>query len=120
MSVAQDGSGNFTKIMDAVLAASNYSLKYYVIFVKSGVYREYVKISRHKWNLVMIGEGMDLTVVSDDRSNASGWKTFNTATFGKTIYTCIYIFMYPNLRVQNYRWYFLFLYVYIGLQGFRK
>ncbi|PON83382.1 Pectinesterase, Tyr active site [Trema orientale] len=81
VTVAQDGSGNFTKIMDAVLAAPNHSLRHYVIFVKRGLYREYVKIHSNKWNLVMIGEGMDLTVVTGNRSYGGGWRTYDSATF---------------------------------------
>ena len=38
VTVALDGSGNYAKIMDAVLAAPDYSMKRFVILVKKGVY----------------------------------------------------------------------------------
>ncbi|XP_020205139.1 pectinesterase/pectinesterase inhibitor PPE8B [Cajanus cajan] len=79
--VATDGTGNFTKIKDAVLAAPNYSMRRFVIYVKKGVYHENVEIKKKKWNLMMLGDGMDATVVSGNRSFVDGWTTFRSATF---------------------------------------
>ncbi|XP_061361274.1 pectinesterase/pectinesterase inhibitor PPE8B-like [Gastrolobium bilobum] len=79
--VASDGTGNFTKVMDAVLAAPDYSMKRYVIHIKSGVYNENVEIHKKKWNLVVIGEGMDATIISGNLSNGTNVTTFKTATF---------------------------------------
>jgi len=81
--VSTDGTGNFTKLMDAVMAAPNYSMKRYVIFVKRGVYHENVEIKKKKWNLMMIGEGISATVITGNRSFIDGWTTFRSATFGK-------------------------------------
>ncbi|XP_024031719.1 pectinesterase/pectinesterase inhibitor PPE8B-like [Morus notabilis] len=81
VTVSQDGTGSFRTIMEAVLAAPNYCQERYVIFVKRGVYREYVNVDAQKWNLAMIGEGMHLTVVSGNRSFSDGWDTYHTATF---------------------------------------
>ncbi|KAK8706874.1 hypothetical protein V6N13_057948 [Hibiscus sabdariffa] len=79
--VAADGTGNFTTIMDAVKAAPDYSMNRFVIYVKKGLYREDVEIKKKKWNLVMIGDGMDVTVISGNRSFIDGWTTFRSATF---------------------------------------
>ncbi|KAJ1437081.1 Pectinesterase, catalytic [Sesbania bispinosa] len=79
--VAADGSGNYTKVMDAVLAAPDYSMERYVIHIKRGVYNENVEIKKKKWNLMMIGDGMDATVISGNRSFIDGWTTFRSATF---------------------------------------
>ncbi|XP_059432159.1 pectinesterase/pectinesterase inhibitor PPE8B-like isoform X1 [Corylus avellana] len=79
--VAADGSGNFTKVMDAVLAAPDYSMRRYVIYIKRGVYKENVEIKKKKWNLMFIGDGMDATIISGDRNYIDGWTTFRTATF---------------------------------------
>ncbi|PNX80012.1 pectinesterase [Trifolium pratense] len=81
--VALDGSGNFTKVMDAVHAAPDYSMKRYVIHIKKGVYIENVEIKKKKWNLMMVGDGMDATIISGNRSFIDGWTTFRSATFGK-------------------------------------
>ncbi|MED6113193.1 hypothetical protein PIB30_068587 [Stylosanthes scabra] len=79
--VAADGSGNYTTIMDAVKDAPNYSMRRYVIYIKKGVYDENVEIKKKKWNLMMIGDGMDNTLVTGNRSFVDGWTTFRSATF---------------------------------------
>ncbi|KAF2285097.1 hypothetical protein GH714_037869 [Hevea brasiliensis] len=79
--VAADGTGNFTKIMDAVSAAPDYSMRRYVIYIKKGFYNEYVEIKKKKWNLMMVGDGMGVTVISGNRSVIDGWTTFRSATF---------------------------------------
>ncbi|CAL5376844.1 unnamed protein product [Camellia sinensis] len=79
--VAADGSGNFSKVMDAISAAPEYSSRRYVVYVKKGVYNEYVEISKKKWNLMMIGDGIDVTVISGNRSFIDGWTTYRSATF---------------------------------------
>lgn len=80
--VAADGSGNFTKVMDAILAAPDHSTRRYVIYVKKGVYQEYIDITKKKWNLMMIGDGIDATVITGNRSFIDGWTTYASATFG--------------------------------------
>ncbi|PIA51508.1 hypothetical protein AQUCO_01100390v1 [Aquilegia coerulea] len=80
--VAQDGSANFTRINDAVLYASTNSMHRYVIYIKQGIYQEYITIPKHLKNLTMVGERQDKTVISGNRS-VGGNKyltTFGTAT----------------------------------------
>ncbi|XP_022731600.1 pectinesterase/pectinesterase inhibitor PPE8B-like [Durio zibethinus] len=79
--VAADGTGNFTSIMDAVSAAPDYNMSRYVIYIKKGLYKENVEIKKKKWNLMIVGDGMDVTVVSGNRSFIDGWTTFRSATF---------------------------------------
>ncbi|XP_010273802.1 PREDICTED: pectinesterase/pectinesterase inhibitor PPE8B [Nelumbo nucifera] len=79
--VAQDGTGQFTSVMDAVLAAPDYSERRYVIYVKRGVYKENVEIKKKKWNLMIVGDGMDVTIISGSRNFVDGWTTFRSATF---------------------------------------
>ncbi|KAL3535464.1 hypothetical protein ACH5RR_003925 [Cinchona calisaya] len=79
--VAQDGTGNFTSISNAIAAAPERSTKKFVIYVKKGVYREYVDISKKKWNIMLIGDGMDATIISGNRSFIDGWTTYSSATF---------------------------------------
>lgn len=81
--VAADGSGNYTTVKDAVLAAPDHSLKRFVIYVKRGVYHENVEIKKKKWNLMMIGDGINATVISGNRSFVGGSTTFRSATFGE-------------------------------------
>ncbi|KAM1336764.1 hypothetical protein ACFX13_041801 [Malus domestica] len=79
--VSHDGSGDFKLISDAITAAPDHSRQYFVIFVKRGVYYEYVNIGAKKSNLVLVGEGMDNTIISGNRSNGTGWGTSDSATF---------------------------------------
>ncbi|KAM0949244.1 putative pectinesterase [Dioscorea sansibarensis] len=79
--VAQDGSGNFKTVKEAVEAAPTESEKRYVIYVKKGVYQENVEIKKKKWNLMIFGDGMGQTVISSNRNFVEGWTTFRTATF---------------------------------------
>ncbi|XP_058079334.1 pectinesterase/pectinesterase inhibitor PPE8B-like [Magnolia sinica] len=81
VTVALDGSGNFKSVNDAVLAAPDYNVRRYVIYVKRGVYRENVEIKKKKWNLMLIGDGMNATIISGNRSFVDGWTTFRSATF---------------------------------------
>ncbi|XP_006828582.2 pectinesterase [Amborella trichopoda] len=78
--VAKDGSGNYSSIMEAVNATPNNGLDRVVIYVKEGVYEENVVIGSHKQNLVMIGDGINLTVITGSRSVGDGWTTYRSAT----------------------------------------
>ncbi|CAI9098417.1 OLC1v1035061C1 [Oldenlandia corymbosa var. corymbosa] len=79
--VALDGSGDFTSINDAVNSAPDRSPERFVVYVKKGVYKEYVKINKDKWNIVMIGDGMDASIISGNRSTVDGRRSYDTATF---------------------------------------
>jgi pectinesterase len=69
--------------MDAVAAAPDYSMHRHIIYIKKGVYNEYVDIKKKKWNLMMVGEGMNATIITGNRNFIDGWTTFRSATFGK-------------------------------------
>ncbi|KAI4301441.1 hypothetical protein L6164_034719 [Bauhinia variegata] len=82
--VSKDGSGNFTTINDAVAAApinSNGTDGYHLIYIKEGVYEEYVSIPINQPYLMMIGAGINRTIITGNRSAGDGWTTFNSATF---------------------------------------
>ncbi|TVU45983.1 hypothetical protein EJB05_05493, partial [Eragrostis curvula] len=79
--VAQDGTGTFTTITKAIAAAPQKSAKRYTIYVKRGVYDEILRISSDTWNLALVGEGMDVTVITGNRS-VDSYKMPETATLG--------------------------------------
>lgn len=81
--VAKDGSGHFTSIFEALDVVPEKSEKRFVIYVKKGVYVENVRVEKNKWNVMMIGDGMDATIVSASINFVDGTPTFQTATFGK-------------------------------------
>ncbi|XP_044494792.1 probable pectinesterase/pectinesterase inhibitor 6 [Mangifera indica] len=83
--VAQDGSGNYRTISEAVVAAAKKTYaKRLVIYVKQGIYKENVEIEIS--NLTLIGDGIDATIITGNKSARDGFKTFHTATFGVSGY----------------------------------
>ncbi|XP_061351890.1 probable pectinesterase/pectinesterase inhibitor 41 [Gastrolobium bilobum] len=84
VTVSQDGSGNFTTINDAIAAAPNKSsssVGYFLIYVTAGLYDENVSIDKKKTNLMMVGDGINKTIITGNRSVVDGWTTFKSATF---------------------------------------
>ncbi|KAI3444709.1 hypothetical protein Pfo_001374 [Paulownia fortunei] len=83
--VAQDGSGNYKTINEAVVALARLGHnrpERVVVYVKSGVYKEKVEIGRDLKNIMFVGDGMDKTVVTGNRNVQDGASTLNSATFG--------------------------------------
>ncbi|KAK4273421.1 hypothetical protein QN277_021828 [Acacia crassicarpa] len=78
--VALDGSGHYRSISEAVDAAPILSKRRYVIYVKSGIYKENVDMKRKKTNIMLVGEGIGKTIVTGNRNFMQGWTTFRTAT----------------------------------------
>ncbi|XP_027105037.2 pectinesterase-like [Coffea arabica] len=78
--VAQDGSGNYKTVQEAVTAAPNNPQTRYVIYVKKGTYKEKVDIGKSKKNLMLVGDGMDLTIITDSLNVVDGSTTFQSAT----------------------------------------
>ncbi|XP_071909007.1 probable pectinesterase/pectinesterase inhibitor 32 [Coffea arabica] len=79
--VAADGTGNFTKISDAINLVPKRSSRRFVIYIKRGVYQEYVEIDKKKWNVALIGDGIDATVITGNRNAADGFKSYKSGTF---------------------------------------
>lgn len=80
VTVAQDGSGNFTTITEAIAAAPNKSSTRYIIKVMQGTYTENVEVGKKKTNIMLIGEGMETTIVTGSRNVVDGSTTFNSST----------------------------------------
>ncbi|KAJ4824656.1 hypothetical protein Tsubulata_047778 [Turnera subulata] len=100
LTVSLDGSGDFTSITDAVNASPNNtdgSNGYFVIYVKAGVYEEYVSIAKNKKYLKIVGDGINQTVITGNRSVVDGWTTFNSATFAVVAPNFVGI----NLTIRN-------------------
>ncbi|XP_006349543.1 pectinesterase-like [Solanum tuberosum] len=80
--VSKDGTGNFNTIAGAILAAPDHSVKPFFIKIKKGTYEEYIRVDKKKTNIFLIGEGMDTTIITGNRSFVDGNKTYDTATVG--------------------------------------
>uniref|UniRef100_A0ACD5W0L2 Uncharacterized protein n=1 Tax=Avena sativa TaxID=4498 RepID=A0ACD5W0L2_AVESA len=78
--VAKDGSGKYKTVKEAVDAAPDGGKSRYVIYVKKGVYKENVEVGKKKRELMIVGDGMDATVITGSRNVVDGSTTFNSAT----------------------------------------
>ncbi|CAI9105393.1 OLC1v1004304C1 [Oldenlandia corymbosa var. corymbosa] len=83
--VSQDGTGNYTTVSAALAEAPKYSDGsdgYYLIYVTAGVYEEYISIGKSQKYLMMVGDGINRTIITGNHSFVDGWTTFNSSTFG--------------------------------------
>ncbi|QDA58581.1 pectinesterase family protein [Hymenobacter jejuensis] len=79
LTVAQDGSGDYKTIQEAVNAVPNQSLVPITIEVKKGTYREKLVVPSPKTHIVLVGEDKNTTVITyDDHSGANGIDTFSS------------------------------------------
>ncbi|XP_045795232.1 pectinesterase-like [Trifolium pratense] len=78
--VAKDGSGKFNTVTEAVASAPDNGKTRYVIYVKAGTYKEKVDISSRKKNVMLVGDGMDQTIITGSLNAIDGTGTFQSAT----------------------------------------
>ncbi|PWA43995.1 pectinesterase [Artemisia annua] len=79
--VAKDESGQFKTIMGALAAYPKGNVGRYVVYVKEGIYDEYVTVTKDQVNVFMFGDGADKTIITGNRSHKTGWTTYKSATF---------------------------------------
>ncbi|GMI81354.1 hypothetical protein like AT2G26450 [Hibiscus trionum] len=79
--VAQDGTGKFKTINEALVAIPPKHQGRYVIFVKKGTYIETVIVAKHMVNLTIYGEGSQKTIITGAKNFVDGIPTYHTATF---------------------------------------
>ncbi|KAM1369495.1 hypothetical protein ACFX2I_039976 [Malus domestica] len=82
--VSPYGTDNFTSIGDAITSApKNLQAEdgYFVIYVRGGYYQEYTVITKRKTNIMLLGDGINTTVITGNHSFVDGWTTFNSSTF---------------------------------------
>jgi pectinesterase len=65
-SVAQDGTGNFRTIQEAINAVRDLSQQRVVIHIRNGVYHEKLVIPSWKTMIALVGESRDSTIISYD------------------------------------------------------
>ena len=87
VTVATDGSGNYQTVTAAVMNIPMNRQQQYVIFIKAGTYKESISVGLSMSNLVLIGEGMDKTIIEYSKSLASGVSTQDSATVGKLLFS---------------------------------
>ncbi len=99
--VAQDGSGDYTTIQQAIDDSKAFPYQRITIFVKNGRYHE--KVNVYEWNpkVSLIGESRDKTIISYDdyfsKINLGRNSTFHTATLAVEGDD----FLAQNLTIEN-------------------
>ncbi|XP_030471059.2 pectinesterase 2-like [Syzygium oleosum] len=79
--VAQDGSGDYKTISEAINVASKRSgTARYTIYIKTGTYNENVEVGSKLENIMFVGDGIGKTIVTGSKSVGGGSTTFNSAT----------------------------------------
>ncbi|WCJ41405.1 Plant invertase/pectin methylesterase inhibitor superfamily [Euphorbia peplus] len=84
VTVGSNNTGNYSEINKAIEAAPVNSIYRFVIYIKRGLYKEYVVVPRNKTNITFVGAGKQQTVISGNRSNGTNYKTDKSATL--TVY----------------------------------
>lgn len=79
--VAKDGSGQYKTVLDAINSYPKNHKGRYVIYVKAGVYDEYITVDKKKPNLLIYGDGPSKTIITGRKNFHEGTKTMRTATF---------------------------------------
>ncbi|XP_077240883.1 pectinesterase 3-like [Tasmannia lanceolata] len=79
--VAKNGTGTFRTIQDAVDSVPKKSKERFVIYVKEGEYVEKVVVDKAHWNVMLVGDGQNKTIISGSLNFIDGTPTFATATF---------------------------------------
>jgi len=101
MTVAKDGSGDFTSIQAAVDASKSFPYKRITIYIKNGVYHEKVKV--HSWNpkISFIGESKEKTIITNDDYFDKIDRGRNSTFFTYTLRVNANDFHAENLTIQN-------------------
>lgn len=93
--VAKDGSGQYSTIAAALAAYPKNNKGRYVIYVKAGIYNEYLTVTKDQVNIFMYGDGPRKTMITGKKCNRDGVSTFRTASF------CKFTSPISNVLVRN-------------------
>ncbi|CAH2059023.1 unnamed protein product [Thlaspi arvense] len=77
-----NGGGNFSSVQSAVDAVPESSPSKTIIIINSGVYREKVRVSKKKINIVLQGNGYENTFIEWNDTAQSSGKTSKSYSFG--------------------------------------
>jgi len=80
ITVAQDGSGTYRTVQEAVDAVPNQAQKTVTILIKKGTYREKLVVPTLKTHIKLVGESADNTVLTfnDHTGDAAGHDTYSS------------------------------------------
>ncbi|MED6164522.1 hypothetical protein PIB30_090942 [Stylosanthes scabra] len=79
--VAKDGSGQFKTVLEAINSYPKNFQGRYIIYVKAGIYDEYITVNKKFKNMFIYGDGNTKTIITGRKNFHEGTKTMRTATF---------------------------------------
>ncbi len=85
--VAQDGSGDFKTIQEAVNSFRDHSQERVKLYVKNGTYTEKLVIPAYKPNIHIIGESRDGVIITWDDYSGKAYPMGVVDRFGKTVHS---------------------------------
>lgn len=93
-----------TTITDAINSYSSEKTRdRFIVYVKAGIYNEYITIGKDKANILLYGDGPTKTIITENRSVNEGVnKTMNTCIFflltkvGKSFISTTLLFLKKN------------------------
>ncbi|KAL3681057.1 hypothetical protein R1sor_024013 [Riccia sorocarpa] len=81
VTVALDGTGTYSSIQQAVDNAPTYGSMVYIIYIKSGVYNERIRVHKNKTMIMFLSDGSNQTIITGSKSASEpGVVTYQTAT----------------------------------------
>jgi|GEM_PF-837058 len=92
--VASDGSGDFKTVQEAIDAITTNDTTRAVIFIKSGTYKEKIKVPEEKRNLTLMGESYESTILTYDDHAKTTKDYASTRVYADDFYA-------ENLTFQN-------------------
>ena len=101
--VAQDGSGNFKTVQDAINAVPDFRKNRTTIFVKKGTYTEKLTLPPTKTNVTIVGEDVTTTKISfgDFASKKNSFGEEMGTTGSATFYVYGDDFIAENITFEN-------------------
>lgn len=103
MTVAKDGTGDYSTVQAAIDAAPSNATKYYVIAIKNGIYKEVITLPKNKRYIHFKGEDVEKTVLTFDnyakRLDANGAE-YGTSRSASAFVMADY-FKAENLTFEN-------------------
>ena len=82
LTVAQDGSGDYRTVQEAVMAVRDFMQVPATIFIKNGTYHEKLLVPPQKTNITLVGESKEGTIITygDYSGDAAQHSTYTSAT----------------------------------------
>ena len=103
ITVAQDGSGTFKTITEAIRSVPDNNSSTVVIYIKKGIYKEKLDIPKTKTNITLLGEDVNKTILTyDDYASKKDSTGKNIGTSGSTsVYVRCNNFTAENITFEN-------------------